>query len=247
MAEDQLYVNSVNSSEHDDDTSEIEMANTTPIKFDRRSMVIAQRGDVILQQVDKWMRENRKPTNAEIRGKPADLQYWKSVLETIKRQKDGMLVQEVETFMGKQVRILVPWEMREEVFHASHSHRSAGHFGIKATLARMKKRFIYPGMMTDVETRTKVCNTCVAKLSKENLKAGKHVPNLSGFPLATVYIDLVGPLNPTNLDHKYILSVEDGFSRYVELYPLKKDDCGSCQDPVQQLCDEIRRACQDLF
>ena len=34
-------------------------------------------------------------------------------------------------------------------------------------------------------------------------------------------MDLVGPLNPSDDNYMYILSVQDGFSRFLQLFPLR--------------------------
>ena len=43
-----------------------------------------------------------------------------------------------------------------------------------------------------------------------------------GAPLQVVSLDLLGPFPETNKNHyKYILSVCDHFTRWIELYPIK--------------------------
>ena len=88
-------------------------------------------------------------------------------------------------------------------------------------MARVKRNFTYPGLTTDVMARIKACHVCLAKITKEKIKAGIHVPQQNGYPLQSVYVDLVGPFKPTKAGHEYILSIEDGFSRFIMLQPLK--------------------------
>ena len=55
---------------------------------------------------------------------------------------------------------------------------------------------------------------------REKVKAGIHIPQKNGYPLQSLYIDLVGPLPQSGQGNRYILSVEDGFSRFIQLFPL---------------------------
>ena len=75
-------------------------------------------------------------------------------------------------------------------------------------------------MATDVHTRVGVCHQCLAKIVKEKSKCGIHFPQRNGYPMQSIYIDLVGPLPESTTGNKYIMSVSDGFSRFVNLYPL---------------------------
>ena len=45
-----------------------------------------------------------------------------------------------------------------------------------------------------------------------------------GFPLQSVAIDLVGPFEPGNHGYKYILTVEDQCSQYINCYPLRSKE-----------------------
>ncbi len=35
-----------------------------------------------------------------------------------------------------------------------------------------------------------------------------------------VYVDLVGPLNPSQQNNRYLMTVEDAYSRWVAAYPI---------------------------
>ena len=208
--EQRQYVGSVQEKETDGYTGQLA----------RENIFRAQVEDPILKQVRVWVSQERLPDKLVLRSLHRDAQNYAQLFSTIRLEEDGLLSQEVDTFLGKQKRILVPEELKEAVFKMSHEHRSAGHFGTTATLARIKKHFFYPGMPTDVNTRVGVCLDCLAKITKAKLKAGVHVPQQCGYPLQTLFIDLVGPLPKTSNGHQYIMSVQDGYSRFISLHPL---------------------------
>ena len=186
----------------------------------REIILKRQAEDEILKMVRIWVCQGHVPEKKDLRGLHQDAQQYAQRFETIKIQEDGILAQEIDTALGYKVRILVPSSLQEAVFNISHQHSSAGHFGVVATAARIRRNFWYPGMSTDIRTRVGTCLECLAKVTKEKLAAGVHIPQKSGFPLQTLFVDLVGPLPLTAKGHQYILSVQDGYSRFICLYPL---------------------------
>ena len=195
-----------------------------------------QAEDDVLKLVRQWVVQGHLPEKKDLRGLHQDAQQYAMLFETIKIQNDGILIQEVDTSFGHRKRILVPDSLKEAVFRMSHQHRSAGHFGVTATVMRVRRNFWYPALQTDVRTRVATCLSCLAKVTKEKLRAGVHVPQRSGYPLQTVFVDLVGPLSVTSQGNQYILSVEDGYSRFIRLYPLKNKEA---RGVVEKLADDF--------
>ena len=114
----------------------------------------------------------------------------------------------------------MPEKLKDAVFYWSHCHVTAGHFGIIATIQRAKSKFYYPGMSTDMRTKVKTCSDCLAKITKINLKKGIHKPIRTGYPGDQIFIDLIGPLPETQDNKRYVLSVEDGFTKYSCAYAI---------------------------
>ena len=54
-------------------------------------------------------------------------------------------------------RILVPIALRESALNSIPSHRSAGHFGVRAGLERAKKYIFYPGLRKDIQMQISQC------------------------------------------------------------------------------------------
>ena len=163
-------------------------------ELERTQILQSQAANPLLKQVRAWVCAGKPPEKVEARGmSPAAQQYIRN-FATLDIAEDGVVVMKTDTFMGPRTRILVPERLREAVFLLSHKHQTAGHFGMTATIARMKKHWWYPGLATDVQVRVGVCHHCLAKVVKEKQKSGIHVPQVNGYPMQTVFIDLVGPL-----------------------------------------------------
>ena len=193
---------------------------TYPRELERSQILQSQATDPVLKQVRLWVCAGKPPEKTEVRGMSAAAQQYVRNFATLDLAEDGLLIMKMDTLMGARNRILVPEGLRGPVFQMSHEHQTAGHFGVTATIARMKKHWWYPGLATDVHTRVGVCHLCLAKIVKEKAKCGVHIPQRNGYPMQTIYIDLVGPLPESNKGNQYIMSVADGFSRFISLYPL---------------------------
>ena len=196
------------------------------MEISRETIREHQAEDEILKEVRGWLSRGRPPTKQELQGKPAELRYWEKYLQNLEVSADGVLQAELPDRSAEVMRkrILVPQTLKKRIFEISHEHLSAGHFGVEATMARIHQNFIFFNMKTEVQNRIKICNECVAKEKQRSLKDGVHHSRRLGFPLELLYIDLVGPLCETAEGFKYVLSVEDGFSKFVNLYPLRSKE-----------------------
>ena len=179
--------------------------------------------DDVLEELRKWLSNGRPARKEDMKDKPLELCQLRQLVEQIRIAEDGILEIELPDTNGEQKswKILVPDSLKKQVFQWCHEHPSAGHFGVMPTLARQRRNFFYPGQRTDVTNRVKICGSCVAKERKINLKEGVHHAKQAGYPLQVIYIDLVGPMTESHQGFKYILTIEDGYSRFVNAYPLK--------------------------
>ena len=127
----------------------------------------------------------------------------------------------------KTYRLVMPKSVKDAVFYWSHQSETAGHFGQTATVQRANNKFFYPGMSTDLKQRVSSCGDCLAKRKKVNLKDGVHHPQQSGYPGQRIYVDLVGPLPETKNVERFVLTVEDGFTRHANAYPLRNKEAAT--------------------
>ena len=186
-------------------------------KLDRVALKAAQEQDEVLRIVKKWVKGDPPKSKEEIKGLPQDAHVYHQHLAVLDVDEGDLLVMKKSPGFNQEVqRILVPScaKLRDEIFRFSHMHPSAGHFGAQATSSRAALKFYWPGMATELKQRVKKCDTCLAKIQQVNLKGGQHMPRKHGFPNEVLYIDLVGPLPETPDGMRYILTMQDGFSRY---------------------------------
>ena len=186
-------------------------------KLDRVALKEAQEQDEVLRIVRKWVKGDPPKTKEEIKGLPQDAHVYHQHLAVLDVDEGDLLVMKKSPGFNREVqRILVPnnAKLRDEIFRFSHMHPSAGHFGTQATAARAALKFYWPGMASALKQQVKRCDTCLAKIQTVNLKGGQHKPRKHGFPGEVLYVDLVGPMPETPNGMKYIVTMQDGFSRY---------------------------------
>ena len=199
--------------------------------LDREVIVNAQKEDPELAQVRRWLTEG-KPSHEEAKDLSESLKTYAQ--QEIKEEADGMLVRRV--VLNKSTShvsnvILVPEKFKDAVYYWSHQHTSAGHFSAQPTIMRAKTKWYYPGMFSDLKRKIRSCSACLAK-ARVNDKDCAHKPRKSGFPGERLNIDLVGPLPVSPSGCKYILTIEDAFSRFVQAIPIKTKEAKHVADAL---------------
>ena len=192
-------------------------------------VIRAQKEDPVIAEVRTWVQEKKKPDKDELKGKEEDLKHFAQVVDALEIKNDILYYPYKLNHMGgqKSYRMVMPMSVRDAVFYWSHQSITAGHFGQTATVLRAQSRFYYPGMSQDLKRRVANCGDCLVKRGKVKLRDGPHKPQRAGYPNQKLYVDLIGPLPETWQNEKYILSVEDGFTRHANAYPLHNKEAAT--------------------
>ncbi len=109
--------------------------------------------------------------------------------------------------------LVVPNELRREALRYIHDKES-GHFGQHKTLLKAEEYFYWPNLRREAKACVRECITC------QQFKAGnalqqqwQELPPVNQ-PLERITIDLT-EMGSGALGHKYVLTVIDHFSRFV--------------------------------
>ncbi|GBG67262.1 hypothetical protein CBR_g88551 [Chara braunii] len=110
--------------------------------------------------------------------------------------------------------------LRTRLLGEYHDSRLAGHFGVNRTIARLRHRFLWPDLITDV---TRYCDSCeVCRRSKprnRNPYGELHPMPIPREPGLSIAMDVTGPFPRDRLGHDGILTVVDRLKDHAKLSP----------------------------
>ena len=122
-------------------------------------------------------------------------------------------------------RLVVPTSMWARAFYTAHYVN--GHKGTNQTVNTMRDRFYFPGIRKYALLYINNCRTCLDKWvthrSDNRDKDATHTSQWSYFGQC-LYLDTVGQLTDCTYQghtYKHILTILDGFSRFLITVPLK--------------------------
>jgi transposase InsO family protein len=113
---------------------------------------------------------------------------------------------------------VVPTSHIPIVLTAFHSTSTAGHFDADRTRKRLEHKFYWYRLPSDVTDFVSSCTTC-----RESKHGGGCTSTVGALPRPGPYevvcVDIVGPL-PACHSYRYILTMEDNFTKWAEAVPL---------------------------
>ena len=95
------------------------------------------------------------------------------------------------------------------------------HKAAAATADKALQHFYFPGLLAFTERLLQTCQPCQRKLTKSKDQKGLLVSHQTGYPFQKLSLDFVGPLPTSSNGNKYILTVLDTFTRWLEAFPLR--------------------------
>eukprot|EP00731_Ephydatia_muelleri_P023038 Em0015g621a len=104
---------------------------------------------------------------------------------------------------------------------ACHVHPTSGHLDVKKTIARVKERFTWKGVVEDVKNIVYTCDLC----QRMNSKLTTATPELHPVPVQSPWfhlgVNFIGPISPvSSKGNCFILTLSDYFIKWVEAVPL---------------------------
>ena len=176
----------------------------------------AQLRDPDLQLLLEWLESEQGPEQHQLfLSSPAVKSLWSCKSQLFLR--DGVLFYRWEGDPVRSETLLVPKELRDMVLQNSHDSTVAGHFGQAKTYQRLRQRFMWYGMARSCKSYVESCSVCNAsKKPNRRPRAGLGRYH-AGFPMERVHLDILGPFVESRQGNKYILSMIDQFSKWIEL------------------------------
>ena len=122
----------------------------------------------------------------------------------------------------------LPWLLREA--------HSTAHFGVLRTTEKLEN-FWWPGKNDDIQDFVRSCQACPRKKGRYGMRPIKNGAIEKGSkPFDVVYVDFIQMENVRGF--KYCMTAQCGFSRWLEVYPVKSN---TAHDTVKCLGRFIRK------
>ena len=126
----------------------------------------------------------------------------------------------LENTQSTALQLVIPDSLRPSVLTAAHNEVSGGHLGSQRTREKIRTRFYWPFMSSDVDVHCSTCSVCSARKPPTPHPRAPMSLDRASYPMQRVAIDLLGPLPTTAAGNRYIAVVVDYFTKWTEAFPL---------------------------
>ncbi|KAH9638206.1 hypothetical protein HF086_002048 [Spodoptera exigua] len=133
--------------------------------------------------------------------------------------------------------VVIPKVLQEEVVKTIHEE--AGHFGLLKIKRLVSDRFYFKGLAKEVKDVLRRCDLCQKAKHPNETTVGPCKAVTATEVGEIVMVDWYGPLPSGKYGMQYILVVQDSFSKFVNLYALRKATTNSALASVRKYLDKI--------
>ena len=119
------------------------------------------------------------------------------------------------------LQLIAPRKLWSELLEAARNSKFSGHLGHKKVLSKLKMNFYWFRMKEYIKTWIKKCSLCGARKTHGKRARAPLGHYLVGAPMDRVSTDIMGPFPVSERGCRYILVVQDQFSKWVEAYPIR--------------------------
>lgn len=121
-----------------------------------------------------------------------------------------------------QWQVVIPGNLSAQIMECVHS--KLGHPGVFKTLTYIKRYYYWKSMNQEIKNFVLSCDIG-QRVKPINIQMeGKYRRVYSSEPGDLICVDFYGPLPRSIAGMEYIFVVYDAFSKYIKLYPIKKEN-----------------------
>ena len=206
---------------------------TYPAARNIEELVLHQDHDPILHMVRRWVTARQKPDLTALRHEAHELRLYAALYEVLYIDGQGVLRRKPkEGEYRSHSRICLPADLQRD--RILQCHEEGGHMGVLVTQDRVAQRYYFPGLHKTVEMAIAGCNACQRKRTRGHDQRHTLISTQDGNPFQRLSLDFVGPFRPSNNGNKYILTVKDCFTRWVEAFPTKTTSAADVANILQK-------------
>lgn len=110
---------------------------------------------------------------------------------------------------------------KSRILREAHDVGQAAHLGIEKTHNRILTRYFWPGLLKSVIDYVTKCDVCQRSKVSQRKPAGLMGERVIEQPWDVVAADIMGPLPRSKNGYSFLLVIQDLFTKWVELEPLR--------------------------
>ena len=128
--------------------------------------------------------------------------------------------------------IVLPLEFRKCALFLLHNSRVGAHLGRKKTLRKVRERYYWPLLYTDVVNWVQKCPDCIQKRKPEKHNRAPMTPHCIEKKMERVSMDILGPLPENERGNRYILCMGDHFTKWISAVPIPNQETTTIANAV---------------
>ncbi|GFV45329.1 retrovirus-related Pol polyprotein from transposon 412 [Trichonephila clavipes] len=150
--------------------------------------------------------------------------------------KNGVLYRTCESDDGKTFRwqLILPKTRVSTVLKELHGSSTGGHFGVMKTLQKVRERFYWNNVWSDVEKCCRICDPCDARKGPRKRTRGRLQLYNVGAPFERIAFDILGPLSRSSNGNINILVAMDYFTKWPEAYRIPDQEASTVAEVLVQ-------------
>ena len=176
----------------------------------------AQTRDSVLSKVWSWLQRKELPTSKDLAKESRQVQKLLNRQNRLVIQND-IMYRTVQTDHGEIKQCLIPSHLKARVFDSLHDQM--GHPGIDKTVALVRERCYWPGMVSDIERMVRNCRRCVCR--KARAQIAPLIPIETTQPMELLCIDYL--LVEPSAGYEHLLVITDHFTKFAKVVPTKNE------------------------
>ena len=196
--------------DHNELISHLELTPTTSLRH-------AQKQDPDLCLLLQCLQQQRVPDDLETKRLTEEGLRYVTLMDSFLLQNDILMYRETPkaTIVPVIPAQLVPPTIKR-------AHLLLSHKGMNTTLEFLKKKVFFLNMKSKIERYLATCNECQVKTKPST--RGQHKvlhSHRPGEPWSVLAVDFVGPFPTSPTGFKYLLTIKDTFTRWLEAFPTR--------------------------
>ena len=184
----------------------------------RNDILSKQLSDPILSEVYTWVQKNERPYLRHVKGKVLRKLWWQFPKLVL---CNDLLCRKAHIAPGKPVvyQVLIPSLLITETMNILHGNPCSGHYSADRTFKKALTMCYWPNMRSDIDNFCDMCHTCEAYRKPVPQHRAPLQSIQAERPFQFVCTDIT-ELPVTSQGHKYVLVVQDHFTKYVNAFPM---------------------------